>query len=129
MRPRVQGRRRSTHGHGVPAGLFGHSQERVADAQPAADKKELVSQLWHIQADQREKIEQDQVTAGDIVGVIGLKESVTGDTLCDQKKPIILERITFPETVISMAAEPGLVGGEEEAGRRPRPPREAGSDL
>ena len=40
------------------------------------------------------------------MGVIGLKDSVTGDTLCDPKKPILLERITFPETVISMAAEP-----------------------
>ncbi|MCA9074348.1 MAG: elongation factor G [Planctomycetaceae bacterium] len=73
---------------------------------PRTDKKELISQLWHIQADQREKLEADSVEAGDIVGVIGLKDSVTGDTLCDQKKPIILERITFPETVISMAAEP-----------------------
>ncbi|MEZ6145241.1 MAG: hypothetical protein R3B91_07355 [Planctomycetaceae bacterium] len=73
---------------------------------PRTDKKELVSQLWHIQADQREKLEQDSVEAGDIVGVIGLKDSVTGDTLCDPKHPIILERITFPETVISMAAEP-----------------------
>ncbi len=73
---------------------------------PRTDKKELISQLWHIQADQREKLEKDSVEAGDIVGVIGLKDSATGDTLCDPKKPIILERITFPETVISMAAEP-----------------------
>ncbi len=73
---------------------------------PRTDKKELISQLWHIQADQREKLATDTVEAGDIVGVIGLKDSVTGDTLCDQKRPIILERITFPETVISMAAEP-----------------------
>jgi elongation factor G len=73
---------------------------------PRTGKKELISQLWHIQADQREKLEQDEVEAGDIVGAIGLKDSVTGDTLCDPKKPLLLERITFPETVISMAAEP-----------------------
>jgi elongation factor G len=73
---------------------------------PRTGKKELISQLWHIQADQREKIEADQVSAGDIVGVIGPKEVVTGDTLCDQRHPILLESITFPEAVISMAVEP-----------------------
>ena len=67
-------------------------------------KKELINQLWHIEADSREKI--DQVAAGDIAGVIGPKDTVTGDTLCDQQRPIVLESITFPETVISMAVEP-----------------------
>ena len=67
-------------------------------------KKELINQLWHIQSDSREKIE--QVGAGDIAGLIGPKETVTGDTLCDQQKPLVLESITFPETVISMAVEP-----------------------
>jgi elongation factor G len=73
---------------------------------PRTDKKELMSQLWRVQADSREKIETDQVEAGDIVGVVGPKDSVTGDTLCDAHHPILLERITFPETVISMAIEP-----------------------
>jgi len=73
---------------------------------PRTGKKEMVSQLWHIQADSREKIETDAVEAGDIVGVIGPREVVTGDTLCDQKAPILLESIAFPETVISMAIEP-----------------------
>lgn len=67
-------------------------------------KKELVGQLWHIQADRRDKI--DEAYAGDIVGIIGVKETVTGDTLCDPDNPIQLESITFPETVISMAVEP-----------------------
>jgi len=67
-------------------------------------KKELISQLWHLQSDSREKI--DQITAGDIAGIIGPKETVTGDTLCDQQKPVLLESIRFPETVISMAVEP-----------------------
>jgi len=73
---------------------------------PRTDKKELISQLWRVQADSREKIETDSVEAGDIVGVVGPKDSVTGDTLCDGHHPILLERITFPETVISMAIEP-----------------------
>jgi elongation factor G len=73
---------------------------------PRTDKKELISQLWRIQADSREKMETDAVEAGDIVGVVGPKDSVTGDTFCDAHHPILLERITFPETVISMAIEP-----------------------
>jgi elongation factor G len=73
---------------------------------PRTGKKELITQLWHIQADRREKLETDAVQAGDIVGVIGPKEVATGDTLCDAHKPILLESITFPETVISMAVEP-----------------------
>lgn len=73
---------------------------------PRTGKKELVNQLWHIQADRKEKLETDQVEAGDIVGVVGPKDVVTGDTFCDQHRPILLESITFPETVISMAVEP-----------------------
>jgi elongation factor G len=73
---------------------------------PRTGKKEFCSQIWHIQADNREKIETDVVEAGDICGIIGPKEVVTGDTLCDQKQQIMLESITFPETVISMAVEP-----------------------
>lgn len=69
-------------------------------------KKELISQLWRVHADSREKVETDSVDAGDIAGVIGPKEAVTGDTLCDIKHPILLESISFPETVISMAVEP-----------------------
>ena len=71
---------------------------------PGKDKKENVPQLWRIQADRRKQV--DAVTAGDIIGVVGLRHSVTGDTLCDVKHPILLESITFPETVISMAIEP-----------------------
>ncbi len=71
---------------------------------PGKDKKENVSQLWHVQASRKEQIE--RVEAGDIVGIIGLRNSITGDTLCDAKQPILLESIQFPETVISMAIEP-----------------------
>ena len=71
---------------------------------PGKDKKENVPQLWRIQADERKQV--DAVEAGDIIGVIGLRHSVTGDTLCDAHEPILLESIHFPETVISMAIEP-----------------------
>jgi len=78
---------------------------------PRTGKKELISQLWHIHASQRQKLEDAgyeiaEVGAGDIVGAIGPKDVVTGDTLCEQRHPILLESITFPETVISMAVEP-----------------------
>jgi elongation factor G len=71
---------------------------------PLRQKKENVAQLWHVQADRREQI--DEAFAGDIVGVIGPRSSATGDTLCDAAAPIVLESIQFPETVISMAIEP-----------------------
>lgn len=71
---------------------------------PGKDKKENVPQLWRIQADERKQV--TEVEAGDIIGIIGMRHSITGDTLCDPKSPILLESITFPETVISMAIEP-----------------------
>lgn len=71
---------------------------------PRTGGKELISQLWRIQADSREKL--DEAFAGDIVGIVGPKDSATGDTLCDPLHPILLESIEFPESVISMAIEP-----------------------
>ncbi len=71
---------------------------------PGRDKKEICSRLFHIAADERVRVE--ETSAGDIVGVVGLKDSVTGDTLCDASHPILLEPIEFPETVISMSIEP-----------------------
>ena len=71
---------------------------------PGKDCKEIVSRLWRLHADARERA--DMVEAGDIVGVVGLKSSVTGDTLCDTRHPILLEHIEFPQTVISMSIEP-----------------------
>ncbi|MGQ9576162.1 MAG: elongation factor G [Thermoguttaceae bacterium] len=71
---------------------------------PGKDKKENVPQLWRVQADRREQVE--QVQAGDIIGIVGMRHSITGDTLCDPRHPILLESISFPETVISMAIEP-----------------------
>ncbi len=71
---------------------------------PRLGDKENAAQLWHIQADHKSQVQ--EATAGEIVGIIGLRQSVTGDTLCDPKAPILLESINFPETVISMAIEP-----------------------
>jgi elongation factor G len=68
------------------------------------EAKENVSRIFRMFAKRREQI--DSAGAGDIVAVVGLRESLTGDTLTDPKAPIILERIEFPETVISMAIEP-----------------------
>ncbi len=78
------------------------SNSRVLNS--GKDKKENVAQLWRIQASRREQAE--SVEVGDIVGIIGLRHSVTGDTLCDPQHPVLLESIEFPETVISMAIEP-----------------------
>ena len=71
---------------------------------PGKDKKENVPQLWRVQADHREQV--DSASAGDIIGIVGLRSSITGDTLCSTQDPILLESIAFPETVISMAIEP-----------------------
>jgi elongation factor G len=74
---------------------------------PVSGKKENISQLWQIHAQKRDAQGQvDSVPPGDIVGVIGPRFSVTGDTLCDGKDPIVLPGINFTETVLSMAIEP-----------------------
>ena len=74
---------------------------------PTKDKRENVAQLWQIHATKKERDGQiDSVEAGDIVGVIGPRFAVTGETFCDQKALIQLEEIDFPETVIEMAIEP-----------------------
>jgi elongation factor G len=72
---------------------------------PGKDKKDNAAQLWNVEpGGKQEQIK--EATAGDIVGVIGLRHSTTGDTICDSHHPILLESIRFPETVISMAIEP-----------------------
>jgi elongation factor G len=68
------------------------------------DKRERVSRLVQIHADQRKDIK--EVLAGDIAAAVGLRSTTTGDTLCDEDKAVILERMEFPEPVISVAIEP-----------------------
>jgi len=71
---------------------------------PNRKTKENVTRLFHMHASDRLLI--DSAEAGDIVAALGLKDTLTGDTLCDSKEDIMLETITFPETVISMSIEP-----------------------
>ncbi len=71
---------------------------------PVNGKKENISRIFEMHAQNREPLE--EVGAGSIVAVIGVKNSYTGDTLCDADDPIVLERMTFPEPVISMSIEP-----------------------
>jgi elongation factor G len=74
---------------------------------PGKDKKENIAQLWQIHATKKDRDGQLEIaTCGEIVGVIGPRYAVTGDTLCDSKAQILLESIEFPETVIQMAIEP-----------------------
>jgi elongation factor G len=82
---------------------------------PGKNLKENVSQLWIIHATKREE-QIDSVHAGDIVGVIGPRQSITGDTLCDPKSPLLLETIQFPETVISAAVEPESTADRKKLG-------------
>ena len=77
-------------------------------------KRERVGRLLQMHANHREDIE--TVYAGDIAAVVGLKNTTTGDTLCDEKSPIILESMEFPEPVIRVAIEPKTKAGEEKMG-------------
>ena len=74
-------------------------------------KKERISRIVQMQADEREEI--SEIYAGDLCAVVGLKDTTTGDTLCDEKAPIILERMEFPEPVISVAIEPKTKADQE----------------
>jgi elongation factor G len=73
---------------------------------PGRQVKEFASKLYHIHADPRNREDLPQAVAGDIVAIIGPKDSITGDTLCDQKEPVVLEQIQFAEAVVSMSVEP-----------------------
>ena len=77
-------------------------------------KKERIARLVRMYADQR--LEESEVYAGDICAAVGLKDTTTGDTLCDEKAPIILEKMTFPEPVISVAIEPKTKADQDKMG-------------
>ena len=78
------------------------------------DKKERVGRILRMHANNREDLE--EAYAGDIIAIVGLKESGTGDTLCDQAHPISLESMEFPEPVIRVAIEPKTKAGQEKMG-------------
>ena len=77
-------------------------------------EKERISRILRLHANQREEV--DQIFAGEIAAAVGLKGTTTGDTLCDEDNPIILERITFPEPVISIRIEPKTKADQEKMG-------------
>lgn len=77
-------------------------------------KKERISRLVQMQADDRTEI--SEVYAGDICAAVGLKDTTTGETLCDEKNPVILEKMTFPTPVISVAIEPKTKADQDKMG-------------
>ena len=78
------------------------------------NKRERVGRLLQMHANHREDLE--TVYAGDIAAMVGLKNTTTGDTLCDEKNPIVLESMEFPEPVIRVAIEPKTKAGQEKMG-------------
>ncbi|MDA0831515.1 MAG: elongation factor G [Proteobacteria bacterium] len=77
-------------------------------------KKERIGRILQMHANNREELK--EVRAGDIAAAVGLKDATTGDTLCNQDKPVILERMVFPEPVISQAVEPKTKVDQEKMG-------------
>ena len=78
------------------------------------DKRERVGRMLLMHANNREDIK--EARAGDIVAIAGLKDTTTGDTLCDPRKPVILERMEFPDPVIEVAVEPKTKADQEKMG-------------
>ena len=81
---------------------------------PVKGRKERIGRLLQMHANTREEIK--EVRAGDIAAAVGLKEATTGETLCDPQKIIVLERMVFPEPVISQAVEPKTKADQEKMG-------------
>ena len=81
---------------------------------PVKSKRERVGRILQMHANQREEIK--EILAGDIAAAVGLKDVTTGDTLCSEKDIITLERMEFPEPVISVAVEPKTKGDQEKMG-------------
>ncbi|MBE8220170.1 MAG: elongation factor G, partial [Alphaproteobacteria bacterium] len=78
------------------------------------DKRERVGRMLQMHANSREEIK--EAYAGDIVALVGMKDTTTGDTLCDPDNPVILERMEFPDPVIEVAVEPKTKGDQEKMG-------------
>ncbi|NNM85671.1 MAG: elongation factor G [Phycisphaerales bacterium] len=78
------------------------------------DKKEIASRIWEMHA--ADRIAREYAEAGDIVGIVGFKYGLTGDTVCDPDHPIVLEKMEFPEPVISMSIEPKSANDKNKLG-------------
>ena len=92
----------------------GHMQTGDAIVNSTRDRKDRVGRLLQMHANRREDI--TEVYAGDIAAVLGLKNTFTGDTLCDPSGPMVLESITFPEPVIAVAIEPKTKADQDRMG-------------
>src|SRR5690606_36860209 len=77
-------------------------------------KRERIGRILQMHANHREEIQ--EVYAGDIAAAVGLKDTITGDTLCDEKSPVILESMNFPDPVISIAVEPKSKADQDKMG-------------
>ncbi|HEX5237697.1 MAG TPA: elongation factor G [Sphingomicrobium sp.] len=96
------------------ARIYSGKLEKGTVSNSVKDKKEKIGRMLLMHANNREDIE--TAYAGDIVAIAGLKETTTGDTLCDPNKPIILERMEFPDPVIEVAVEPKTKADQEKMG-------------
>ena len=99
--------------------VFGRCAIGRHNLQPCQGKRERIGRLLQMHANEREEIK--EVRAGDIAAAVGLKEATTGDTLCDPASIITLERMVFPEPVISQAVEPKTEGRPGKDGYRAEP--------
>ena len=96
--------------------IYSGTLEKGADIYNSTkEKKERIGRLLRMHANEREDI--DIAYAGDIVAGLGFKGTTTGDTLCDRSKPIVLERMVFPEPVISVAIEPKTKSDQDKLGK------------
>ena len=94
--------------------IYSGKLEKGTVTNSVKDKKEKIGRMLLMHANNREDV--DVAYAGDIVAIAGLKETTTGDTLCDPNKPIILERMEFPDPVIEVAVEPKTKADQEKMG-------------
>ncbi|MBX3321890.1 MAG: elongation factor G [Phycisphaeraceae bacterium] len=94
-----------THGDLTYARIYsGKLAKGTRVLNPVNGRREIASRIFEMHA--KDRLALDEVSAGNIVALVGIKDSITGDTLCDSDTPIVLERMTFPEPVISMSIEP-----------------------
>jgi len=81
---------------------------------PAKGRRERIGRIVKMHSNKREEVK--EICAGDIAAVVGLKSTITGDTICDEQKPVLLESMEFPEPVISIAVEPKTKSDQEKLG-------------
>ncbi|HXI87878.1 MAG TPA: elongation factor G, partial [Parvularculaceae bacterium] len=92
----------------------GHLESGTGLENTVKGKRERIGRMLLMHANSREEIK--EAFAGDIIAVVGLKDTTTGDTLCDPQKPVVLERMEFPDPVIELAVEPKTKADQEKMG-------------